>query len=163
MKNLILLLLIAISLNASAQSPFRRLERPVPEQKYGLSLAPTVPVAPIIAWRISAPTVGYLYTKGNSQVATSLGFGWNKCDWDTSNGGSWFTKIGFNVIVIGGGTIIPNLTDPASWMSVGADVTLLKGRLSIGPVYNLPKAGQPKGFTQNLGVFVKTTIPIFPM
>jgi hypothetical protein len=163
MKQFIILILIALSINVSAQSPFRRLERPVPEQKYGLSLAPAVPVAPIIAWRISAPTVGWLYTKGKSQVATSLGFGWTKNVWDTAKGGSWYTQIGINVLAIGGGTIAPNPTDLTTVMSVGIGVTFLRGHLNIAPVYNIPKAGQPKGIGQNLGVFVNTTIPIFPL
>lgn len=165
MKKLKIFLLIFISiivLNVSAQSPFKHLDRPTIAKTYSLSLTGAVPLTQI-AWRISAPTVGYLYTKGNSQVATSLGFGWNLCQWDTANGGSWYTKIGINGLIIGGGNIAPNPTNIASVMSVGIGVTFLKGRVSIAPVYNIPKAGQPTGIGQNLGVFVNTTIPIFPM
>jgi hypothetical protein len=160
MKHLFFLLSIAFSLNVSAQSPFKRLARP--EMKYGLSMVGAAPITQI-AWRISVPTVGYLYTKGKSQVATSLGFGWNKCVWDTAKGGSWYTQIGFNAIIIGGGTIAPNPTDLATVMSVGFSVVFLRGHLGISPVYNIPKAGQPTGIRQNLGIFVNTTIPIFPL
>lgn len=163
MKKLIFILLTIFVLTgfANAQhSPFKPLPKPVISHKFMLGAATTTTPLTMTAWRFTAPMGGILYTKGNSQVVTAVGFGWNSLAYDTSNGGAWVTKFAINGIILGGGNFAPNPSNPASIMSVGISLTLFKGHINAGPVYNFPTGSNPTGFTQNLGVFVAASIPL---
>lgn len=159
MKKLFLLTLtICLILSVNAQSPFRPLPRPENDKsKFSLGTT-TVPTA--TAWRFTAPMAGMLFTKGNSQIVTALGFGWNSLVWDTSGVGSWYTKVSVNGIILGGGNVAPNPSNPASILSVGFSIGLLKQHIQFGPVYNIPAGGTSTAIGKNLGVFAAVSMPL---
>lgn len=159
MKKIIISLIVILSfaVTANAQhSPFRPLPKPLSKARviYGANTSITQ-----TAWRFTAPMGGVLYSKGNSQIVTALGFGWNKLQFNDSTQ-NWDTKLSINGIIIGGGNIAPNPKDQASIISIGLSLGLLNQHIQIGPAYNFPSAGQPGGLGKNLAVFIAVSMPL---
>lgn len=146
MKQLIFLLLVALSLNASAQSAFKRYPKPTYSKMYGATLASTE----VTAIRFSAPTATYLYPQ--RMIGTSLGVGYNRMHWVDSLQ-KYYKDFALNVAIIAAGNTTPNVNN---FMSVGVFACFFNTLFQFGPVYTLPNAAVPKG---TFGIGINVGVP----
>lgn len=125
-----------MAISMYAQSPFKHM--PIPQQSFkamqGLTVNPEV-----TTYRFSAPTAMFLYPQ--KQIGTSLGFGYNKMHYIDSTK-KWYTDLAINASIIAAGNTVPS---PTNVMSVGLFVSFLNQLIQVGPIYNLPSGGNPKG------------------
>jgi hypothetical protein len=138
MKHLkIVILFLLIANLATAQSPFKRLQKP--QRIYSLS-AWNVSIPKITAWRFLSPILGYTT---DNQIVTGSGFGYNKLHYVDSTE-KWYTDISINAMVYAGGRVNPSF-NPNNIASIGISIGLLNQLIILGPAYNLPILAGTKG------------------
>ncbi len=153
MKQLFLILLIALSLNdVSAQSVFKRMPKPNnPKSKYEKTYKGALLANPeVIALRFSAPTATYLYPQ--RMIGTSLGIGYNRMHWVDSLQ-KYYKDFALNLAIIAAGNTTPNVNN---FMSIGIFACFYNSLFQFGPVYTLPSATIPKG---TFGIGVNIGVP----
>ena len=147
MKQLFLLILVAGTLIASAQSPFKALPKKQ-HGKYSLALNQTTS-----AFRFTGPIAGYLYPQ--NQVVTGLGYGYQKLKWIDSTG-KYYTMFSVSGVLYAGGNVTPHVFPDNNVISVGISLGVLNQLIMAGPCYNLPKGGN-KG---SWGVVINVAVPL---
>jgi|ERR1035437_51435 hypothetical protein len=148
MKSLFILLLIALSINVSAQSPFHRM--PKPAMKYGVSLAAPVTIT---AWRFTGPIAGYMYPQ--SQVVTGLGYGYCWMHFVDSTQ-RYYTTFSISPTVFAGGNVTPSITSN-NIMSTAVMFGFANQLFMVGPCYNFASPNNSKG---SFGVVVSISVPL---
>jgi hypothetical protein len=153
MKQLLILLFVALSFNVSAQSAFKRYPKPTHAKltylnNRGITSANVNPE--VIALRFSAPTATYLYPQ--RMIGTSLGIGYNRMHWVDSLQ-KYYKDFALNLAIIAAGNTTPNVNN---FMSIGIFACFYNSLFQFGPVYTLPSATIPKG---TFGVGVNIGVP----
>lgn len=136
---IILLCLIILSVNADAQSSFKRMPKPG-RTNARFSAAVAAGQKPVTAFRFTGPIAGFMYPQ--NLVVTGLGYGWQRMHFVDSTQ-KYYTDFSISGVVYAGGNVRPGL-NPNNIISAGISLGILNQLLMIGPAYNFPK-GEVKG------------------
>lgn len=141
MKKILLFIVIVLPMSIFAQvkltsSPFKHL--PLPQKDGLLKMALKINNT-IVAYRFVLPFASY--SVSTKQIATGLGYGYNKLHYIDSTQ-KYYTDLSVFAAIYINGNITPT---PYNFTSVGIGVGFLNNLIVISPTFNLPNAEKKGG------------------